>query len=268
MSQDESRAKRLRSRNRKKSESQATAYSHEVIAIERNKIEQFLLTVKHWAMTHQHHFRLGLFSLAAVIGFIVILIIINALAAGAQNAAFYDLQTEFDKASKSPEGDDKNKKLSEVLTHSMNLCNRFWLTDAGAQGCMIAAETDLKLHQYVNAADYFLKHASHFQGKAPEAYSLFYAGYSYEAGGDLTKAYDIYDKMQDVYKSAVKEDIAIYHKARIAYLQKKFSLARDLFTKLIVKYKTSTYLSDARQYLLLMTSLAQPSSDKTPVSGK
>ena len=87
-------------------------------------------------------------------------------------------------------------------------------------------------------------------------FALFYTAQSYENDLDFENAYLYYDKMYDqLVDSDEYRDIALFHKARMLYLQTKYSRALHLFNTIVDDHGSGNYAERAKSYLLLINYL-------------
>ena len=201
---------------------------------------------------------------------IFFIFVIRHFIISAHNETFYSLVERYD-ALKTPAPlnekaeEDTAKRQTEakqLVADAHDLCGSFFSSKYSYNGCLIEALTYLEQKDFSNFALALDRYAA-YHGSSPfGAYFLFFAAYGYENTLQLDKAYALYDKLQNILKTIKKEDLALYHKARILYLQKKYSLAEEFFNKIVKDFPASQYRNDAARYLLLSGQTPAPVINK------
>ena len=259
MSSDEGSAKRIKGRrNKHKNYKSIEVFKEkEIITVERNVLENFLLNVKHWLQHNKELVRKAVFIFAGSLVVFLVLLIIHALAKDAQGLQLINLKNDLEKTLILPEGDEKQSELKLRLKEAEGLCGKIWSTPASYIGCLLEAKIHAEQKEFLSSGKAYEKVAHHFGSESLGAYALFEAAYAYEQGGDFDKAYELYNDLEEKYIPIKKEDIAIFHKGRISYIQKKYEIASDLFKKIMSNHKDSIYLKKAKYYLIMIDALTQ-----------
>jgi len=226
----------------------------DIIEIERNLVEKYLIKLKHKIQDHIKIVKkVGVFLILLVLLFFILLFVHGKIEKSHSNE-FFSLLKQYDKTKIMPGGEKRNKLLNQVIQNSTQLCNSLWSSKYSPNGCLVAALTYLEKKDNKNYAKMLNEYVNLNNDKYLGSYILFYAAYAYEASFELEKAYKLYDKLQKMYKTIQKEDIGLYHKARVKYLQNNYKEAKKLFNLLKKEYPQSSYLKDAKNYLLLIKS--------------
>lgn len=228
----------------------------QIVEIQRNFIEQTLLDLKHWSTENRGIIRSLVLTIIGISFALLILLYIHSLIKEKHNARFYHLVETYDVVKLSPPDDEREKNLKELTEQTSDLCNAIWPTGASENGCLLLALTWLELNERDKFARYLQEFSDEKNNIALSSYFTFYAAYGYESAFQLEKAYALYESLFDSYKKIKKEDISIYHRARVRYLQGNYDSARELFNQLIKDYSVSAYRTESQQYLLLIESQA------------
>lgn len=257
MSSEDQRRNRRVSRRRKKEEKDEPSFSHELVEIERNFIEQTLLNLKHWTMANKSLVRNIVYGLVGFGFLLFIFIFLNAQAADTHSAEYFRILQKYEAARILPEGDVKQKEMKAILKDAGTLCDKIWSTDASKNGCLLKGLSGLQIGDNTQAAIAFEKFADHYNSQPPASYGVYYAAVAREQSGDFEKAYSLFDRLQELYEPIKKEDIAIYHKARILYQKGDYKTAVSMFREIIDHHKTSSYIKKSREYIALIGALAK-----------
>ncbi len=227
---------------------------HEVVDIERNAVEAWLIDLKHWSAENKPKVKLiGLVVALLVLAF-SIFVFVRALTADAHNLKFYRFLETYESA-KQLDADAQNKALKDLVKNTNDMCETFFSTDSSYNACLVSALAYQQLGDEKAFARYLKQYGDHHAGSGLGAYTLFYAAYALEQSNDFEAAIKVYDQIYDTYAEVKKEDIVIYHKGRMNYLLDRREAAATLFKQLVKDYPTSQYKQDAQKYLLLIEAL-------------
>jgi len=225
----------------------------EVVEIERNIIENWLISLKHWLHINPSTARkiiLGVL-VSAVVFFMFIFI--HSAVIEKQNSNYYSILMSYEKL-KGENNENKidDKKIKKLMEHSHKLCNSLWQTRYSNNGCLLSAILSNEAGNKKDTADFLAKFAAKSHDQALAAYTTFISGYFYEASQDLEHSLELYKKLDKYVDDKNGKDFVLFHKGRLFYYNNKFTEAESSFKEIIEKYKTSNYYKDAKNYLLLV----------------
>ena len=254
--------KKLSSR-RKKTENEKLgihALPHEIVEIERNLIENWLISIKHWFQINPSTARkiiLGIFAASAIF---FIGVFIHSAVIEKHNSDFYSILLSYEKF-KGDGAKIEDSKLKKMLEYSDKLCNTRWSTRYSNNGCYLSAILYNESGDKKSAAKYLEKFSDKVNNKAVAAYAAFISGYFYETEKDLDNALLRYKKMEKTLDNKHGMDFSLYHTGRVFYYKNQFTEAENAFKKIIKDHKDSSYSKQAREYLMLIY-LKKSATDK------
>ncbi|MDH4199145.1 MAG: hypothetical protein OEV66_02100 [Spirochaetia bacterium] len=225
----------------------------EVVEIERNIIENWMIALKHWLRINPSTARKIIFGflLTGIIAFM--LMFVHSAMTEKQNSDYYVTLLTYEKLKKdAPDKKLDEKKLKELLSRSVKLCNALWSTRYSNAGCFLSAVFTNELGDSKQTASYLLKFSGKVNSRALAAYAAFYSGYNFESSRDLDQALKLYDKLGSYLDKKTGKDFSLFHRGRIYYYNNKLNEAEKCFKDIIENYKTSGYLGKAKNYLVLV----------------
>ena len=167
-----------------------------------------------------------------------------------QGNRYYELASEFDRLEKEP--GVKDETWSALQKKAQELCKGFITTPPADSACLLSAIISIKLNDKNNYLQDVKAYASAQGNSGYGAYYQFQLAQAYESKFELEKALEIYKKLQGTFKSVQKDDIGLYHQARIHYLKDDLEKAGELFNELLKSHAASSYKEDSQKYLLLI----------------
>jgi len=232
----------------------------DVVEIERNIIENWLLALRHWIKLNSKRAKMVLLSLLALVVVALLVLFVHNAVIEKQSSQYFSAIGKYDEALKKNET-EKDKALNELLADTTKLCHATWSTEQSNSGCLLTALIHLELKHTREVAESLKTYATHSGSKALKAYTAFYAAYNYENSDNLDDAYKLYGSLQNILKGTGKEDIALFHQARIEYYRNNLKEASKLIDTILNDYKTSNYTQEAKKYKkLIELKKSQPST--------
>jgi len=256
------------SRGRKKQDQDSKYGIHnvptDVVEIERNIVENWMIFLKHWFQSNQNIGRYIIIGASSLFVLMIFSIFVFSLARDNHNKKFYELLDEYEKTAKNTT-DSKNEILVGIAEKSDALCDKTFKTKYANAGCFLSALIYIELEEDEKSSKALESYSGSVGNDGLAAFTLFFSAYYNEAADDLEKSKKQYERVKRYLKPVDKEDIAIFHLARIHYYQKDYAKAESLFLIIIDNYKSSVYLDAAKKYLLLV-SLKQNANLETPAN--
>jgi len=220
----------------------------DVVEIERNILENWLIALKHWFKINIKTTRYIIFSTLFIVVMGFTLIFVHSAVSEKHNETFYSLMDKFDEIT-----DNSTVKLNALAKDTDKLCNTVWQTKHSPNGCLLSALTYKKLAQHDKVSKSLQLYSENVDNSGISAFSLFYAAYHSEVAKDFDNSEVLYKELQNKLKIVEKEDIAIYQLAKIKYYKKDYNGARNLMNELLEKHSKSAYIEKAKKYLLLIS---------------
>ena len=226
--------------------------SFEVIEVERNLIQKWLLDLRVWARENIKFFRTIL--LISVFAVLISLIFIGFYTAliKKQNYQFFSYLSQYNEYKALKATGEKNKQLRTLIKDCQKLCHTYFKTSHSYNGCLLEAAAYIELKEYKNASKPLEMFGQYNSNNGAGVFALFFAAQAYENLLDLEKAYQIYNQIEDTLKPTSKDDIAVYNKAKILYLQGKLDLAEMMFQKIVYEQPTSDFYEVSLNFLRLI----------------
>lgn len=218
----------------------------DIVEIERNIIENWLLHSKHWIQKNRDLARK--ISLSVLGSFILVLLLILAHNAIAEqhNRQFYDLLANYEKSAQSPE------TLASLREESEKLCGNLWSTSGSQSACLLHSLLSAKNSETAKAAESLEKYTGKLGGNGLSLFFRFYTGYFYESAGNFDEALEQYKMLRKVLATIEKEDLALFHIGRIHYYQNNHEEAKKVFVSLIKDYPAGSFTAEAKKYISLL----------------
>ena len=226
--------------------------SFETIKVERNLIQNWLLDLRSWGRENIQFLRM--LFLVSVFTAIISLIFIGIYTAliEKQNYQFFTYLNQYKAYKKPGTAQEKDKNLRELIRNCHNLCHTFFKTSHSYNGCLLEAASYIELKEYKKASKPLDMFGQYNAGSGVGVFSLFFAAQAYENLLEFQKAYELYSQIESPLKEVGKDDIAIYNKARILYLQGKLNLAETLFQKIVYEKPDSEPYEASLNFLRLI----------------
>ena len=142
------------------------------------------------------------------------------------------------------------KELSQIIQELKPICEQILATKYSNHACLLMGEVYLELGEFKQTADFLSKYGYSFKNKMAGPYVLFFAAQAYENVYDFNKAYEIYSLLENILRG--KKDLALFHKAKILYYQKKLTQAKSEFESILKNYANTKYKKEVKEYLLLV----------------
>lgn len=220
-------------------------YQQEIVEVERNLLEQWLLSGKHWAQKNITFVRYSIFSVFGLLLLFFVFLFVADMRLEKHSNALYSLVTRLESA-------NENTPNKELLQESDKLCNTWWSTPASQNACLISAVLRGQAKEFSAMAENLKTYNRFWNKKMVLPVTLFYQGIAYEAQGDLDNAYQTFQQLEKSLEETQNADAAIFHRAHILYRQNKQESSAKLFRSLLEDYKESPYAEDAKKYLILI----------------
>ena len=226
--------------------------SFEVIEVERNLIQNWLLSLQVWARENIKFLR-GLL-LASVFALLISLIFIGFYTAlvRKQNYQFFSYLNRYNEYKELKSTEEKNKKLRALIKDCRELCYTFLKTSHSYNACLLEAASYIELKEYKKVSKPLDMFGQYNSKNGAGVFALFFAAQAYENLLDFEKAYQLYNQLEDTLKLIGKDDIIIYNKAKILYLQGKLDLAETMFQKIAYEQSSSDLHGAALDFLRLI----------------
>jgi len=225
----------------------------EVVEIERNIIENWLISLKHWLQINPSTARRIILGVVLVMVLFLLLLFTHSALVEKQNSQYYSILLSYEKlredAGVAKVNGEKLKKLQEL---SDKLCKSTWSTRYSNNGCLLSAVFANEAGNKKDSAEFLSKFSTNTPNKALGAYTTFLAAYMFETGKDLDKSMDLYKKLDTLVDEKTGRDFSLFHLGRLYYYNDKFVEAEKSFKEILEKYKASAYQGDAKNYLLLI----------------
>lgn len=225
--------------------------SSDVVEIERNLIEKWLLSLKHTARMNPKTTRYLVLSIISAAVLLLVLIFTHTYIKRSHNENFYYLMSQINEVQKLPDGEIKNSQLVKKGDEAAELCNSFWMTESSYNGCLAAASAYIKAGRPAKAASVLENYTDEYTDEGYGPVVLFQQAHAYEAAGELEKAEKVYSELGPVLKKIKKEDLSIFHRGRVLYYLGRYDEAAALLEKVINDFENSAYSDRAAQYLTL-----------------
>ena len=219
----------------------------DIVEIERNMIENWLLHAKHWI---KHNIELARKVTLSVLGsfiFILLLVLIHNAVTQQHNRNFYDYLGEYQSAAGSPEG------LSTLQGKTEKLCNSFWGTSGSQSACLLNSLLTAKTKSPAEAAELLEHYTNKLGNNGLGAFFRFYTGYYHESAGNFDEALKHYRQLQAELATIEQEDLAIFHVGRILYYQGDLVKAKELFVSLVEHYPAGSFTGQAKKYISIIS---------------
>ncbi|MES0491352.1 MAG: hypothetical protein ABUK01_15265 [Leptospirales bacterium] len=264
MKEESSKRKGTRSRKKKDQDSKYGIHtvSKDIVEIERNIIENWLISLKHWFQSNANIGKQIIIGVSSAFVLLILSIFVISMARDSHNKKFYELLDEFDKISKVT-ADTKNESLQKLAEKSDALCNKTFKTKFANGGCFLSALIYIELGDDEHTANSLESYSGSVSNDGLAAFTLFFSAYYNESGSDLDKSIQQYERVKRYLKPVEKEDIAMFHLARIYYYKKDYEKSKNLLVNIIDNFKSSVYLEAAKKYLLLV-SMKQSAASAIP----
>lgn len=225
----------------------------EIVEIERNIIENWLISIKQWFKVNPSTARKIVFGVFLLFILIFFLVFLHGEVVEKQNSQYYSSLFKYEKLKKESAGKPVDEdKMKDLLKDSTKLCRALWATQYSNAGCLLSAVYANELKDSKQTAEFLEKFAKKASSNAISAFATFYAGYYSETNQDLAEAEKLYDKLESMLPKKADKDFVLYHKGRILYYESKLDKAERIFKDIMENYKSSPYRDNARKYLLLV----------------
>ena len=245
-------AGKMNFRKKRESQRERTFTPTETIHVEKNLIIAWLLQLKHWISRNQSYLKNVLWVIILALLPTVICIFLYSALIKKQNYLFFVYIQEFNEVKKLTSKDEKIKKMTRLNKKAHKLCHTFFKTSHSYNGCLVEAATFVELDKASETSyplDLFgQKNAENGAGM----YALFFAAQTYENLLEFDKAYRIYHQLEESLKEIKKDDIPLFNKGKILFLQGKTKLAEDVFLDLLSRFPESKLLEGTRSFLNLI----------------
>lgn len=225
----------------------------EVVEIERNIIENWLISLKHWFHVNTATARKIIFGFLMVMVLFFIVVFTHSAVIEKQNSQYYSILLSYEKL-KEDSGVVKIDagKLKKLQEHSDKLCNTTWSTRYSNNGCLLSAIFSNEAGNKKETADFLMKFSKAVHNRAFAAYTTFLSAYFYESNKELDKSIDLYKKLDTLVDEKTGRDFTLFHTGRLYYYSDKLTEAEKSFKEILEKYKSSPYSANAKNYLLLV----------------
>lgn len=226
-----------------------TSYQPEVVEVERNVLEQWLLDLKHWAQKNRTFVRYALLSIVLLFFFFLLYIFVADQRDQRHSEKLYYLISNLEQP-------------NEILSKSEELCNSWWSSSASQNACLVLAILQERSQDFAGMGKSLKKFNRFWNKKDFLPVTLFYQALSYEAQNDYVMAYKTLEQFEKLLQKSKHLDVALFHRARILYRQQKWDLSEQAFRHLLKKHKESIYIDDSKKYLILLAAQRQFQHDK------
>ena len=234
----------------------------EVVHIERNILEDFIISLKKWV----HHNKTIVKILISVVIISIIITIIVAIIHNSlskkHNALFFKSFDSYTEYKKITDTTSQKEKLLSISKELGKLCDSLIKTKYSENGCLLQAI----IHIHLNQNDMILKPLAHYtkyhNNESISALLLFDLARVYENLGQLDKAYETYNEMNEILLPIKKNELALYGRARVLYAQGKFDLALTQFKKLLVEFPLTSNKEKVDRFIRLIYIVKQATKQK------
>ena len=245
-------SERKKSRRRTQVEPEVSFNPPEVVHIENNFIVQWLLQLKHWLRKNklflQNLFLISFIALA--VGGVIIFLYSSLVKK--QNYLFFKYVKEFNEFKELKPEEEKKEQMTRLLGDVHKLCHTTWKTSHSYNACLIEAAVLIQLDQPEKASEPLELFGQKNSHNGAGAYALFFAAQMYENLLDFDQAYQIYNQLEEVLKPIKKEDIALFNKGKVLYLQGKLKLSEQVFEEVLDRFPNSKLSKDVYSFLNLI----------------
>ena len=245
-------SERKKSRRRTQATTEVSFNSPEVVHIEHNFIVHWLLQLKHWFRKNKSFLQnLLLISFIALAIGGVIIFLYSSLAKK-QNYLFFKYMNEFNEFKELKPEEEKKQKLTRLLDDVHKLCYTSWKTSHSYNACLIEAAVLIQLDQPEKASKPLELFGQENGDNGAGAYALFFAAQMYENLLDFDQAYQIYHQLEEILKPIKKDDIALFNRGKVLYLQDKLKLSEQVFEEILDRFPNSKLSKDVYSFLNLI----------------
>jgi tetratricopeptide (TPR) repeat protein len=226
----------------------------EVVEIERNLIENWLISLKQWFQFNIEFARKIILGIIIFTLLVFISVFLHSAVIDKQNSDFYRLLITYDNLEKSKsENKNYNNKIKTLKESADKLCKARWSTQYSNSGCLVSSIISNEMGEFQAAAESLKKFSDKTSNTGFSSYSSLVAGYLFEKTSQIDTSIKLYKKILDNLEDITGKDIALFHYGRLLYHNKQFKEAEKSFQEIIDNHKNSIYLQKSRQYLLLIS---------------
>lgn len=212
---------------------EAKPISGDIVEVERNIVEKWLLDAKHYMQANTRTVRLFTLSIAALLVIFLGLLFYYSISIESANKRTFELIQELDQLKYLPQDTQATEEgYRELAVSGEKLCDRFLKTAQTMNGCLIASIAHDKSGDRTKATENLAKYSDYHNYETIGLFTGFYTAQKHEQAGEYDKAMTVYKELQKTLEPVEQEDLAIFHQARILYEQKKYNEAVQLFEKI------------------------------------
>ncbi len=243
---------RVGSKKKKETRVERAFVPTEAIHVESNLIVAWLLRLKHSTKKNQSYLKsvLGVIILA-LLPTIICIFLYSALVKK-QNYLFFKYVQAFNKFKELTSEGEKIKKMEALNKKANKLCYTFFKTSHSYNGCLVEAATLIELDKPTEASRPLDLFGQKNSNNGAGVYALFFAAQTYENLLEFDKAYQIYHQLEGSLKEIKKDDLPLFNKGKVLFLQGKTKLAEEVFFDLLARFPESKLKEGTRSLLNLI----------------
>lgn len=243
---------RKTSRRSEKQAESAFILPSEAVHVEHNLIVEWLLKLRAIARRNQKFLRNMFISMLTALVISGMIIFIYTSLSKKHNYLFFTYLDQYQELKKVETEDSKKEKFTKLAQDTHKLCHVFWKTSHSYNACLLEAASYIELGEPEKTSTALDLFSNYNSKNGAGVYVLFFAAQAYENLLDYQRAYEIYNQLEQLLKPLKQDDIAVFHKAKILFLQNKLDLAEQIFHRIAKDFSTSKFLSDSRNFLKLI----------------
>lgn len=252
-------------RRRPEEESETGIHSvpKDLVEIERNILESWLIHLKHWVKINTEMVRKYIIGAAVLIVLIFVFVFIHSGVIEAQNRQFYQFAAKYHEIKGQPQ-ELQAENFANLKEEADILCGTFWATKHSNNACLISGLIALETQGPQSGLEVLEEYRENLSNDALEAYFAFFNAYRYESVGESQKAIELYDLFLEKLEISENQNLGLFHKARALYNAEQYEDAKILFLKIVQEKVSSPHSAQARHYLTLIELQKQSGGSTTP----
>ena len=221
------------------------------ISIERNVVENTLMTTKDFVRDHRKSF---LYALAGVFAVLIIVILVSLYLDHATNKNLVTFEKLFRQYREASNAGDK-EKVNEIIPGLKELADSTWFGFSHEMSYYLIGNIFFDNGDYKEAKKYLITFAETASDSFFTEMALLKAGVADENLGNYSDALKTYKLFEEDYNDSLIAEQLYYNMASVYESTKNIAKAREYYNKVINTYPQSVYARRAKKRVFLLGTL-------------
>ncbi|HRP69522.1 MAG TPA: tetratricopeptide repeat protein [Turneriella sp.] len=223
----------------------------------------FLHNAMQWITNNPAALRRIIFSIIGLAIVVTVAFILYAAAKDEHSRRLHEALETYEQIKILPKGDARQAQMKNFGSTLKEICEQPFSTIESGAACLSGGNAFLEVNDYPQAAALFARAASSYNSEPMISIARFMQAQALEANREFDKALTLYKNLEKNFTVAKKQEMVIFHQARMLYYMGKYDEAEEKFVKLSRENEGKEFAAPSRNYISLLN--AERGKQNTPI---